>query len=69
MSLVMIPFVSYIIIWKKYFSLLIMIIIRWNTYSAKGCVKQTTSSSLEDIRHVPKISPPLPPPTPYLRIS
>ena len=35
----------------------------------KEHVKQATSGSLEDIRHVPEITPPLPPPTPYLKRS
>ena len=76
MSLVVIPFLIYIISWKicsyraqESFSLLITIIIRWKIYSAKGCMKQTTSGSLEDIRHVPEITLPLPPQTPYLKIS
>ena len=69
MSFVVILFLIYIILWKESFSLLIMIIIRWKTYNAKGHMKQTTSSSLEDIHHVPEFTPPLPPPTPYLKRS
>ena len=35
----------------------------------KGRLKQATSGSLKDIHHVPEITLPLPPPTPYLKRS